>query len=187
MHQNHTRSKVGPQVSPRNTKGSRSKVVPAEPLVTEDRPKKAMKQGVGMGPQKPSPARGTGIGSDESRFDRPGHISEGHASRLLHLSRKNAKRDEFEMIFDSAATDDLATELGEFAVTSMVGGGETWLDKVNAPSEEEDGGPFLETGGEQEFATGSDDESDGYLREAFPTSSASRPESSLSMRRRRRG
>jgi hypothetical protein len=135
---------------------------------------------------KPSPALGAGSLRDDSRFDRPGHIAEQHASRLLHLSRGNAKRDEFEMIFDSAAHDDLATELGEFAVTSMVGGGETWLDKVNAPSEEEDGGPFLETGGEQEFATGSDEESDGYLREALPTSSASRPESVLTMRSRRR-
>lgn len=92
------------------------------------------------------------------RFDRPGHLADAHAARLLEMSRGRVRRDEFALVFESAAFDDLATELAEQAVTSMVGGGETWLDTVNAPVEEEDGGPFLEAGGASEVGDGGDPE-----------------------------
>lgn len=119
------------------------------------------------------------------RFDRPGHISKEHASRLWELSHTHARRSESERAFDFARADDLANELGELAVTSMMGGGETWLDVINAPSEEEDGGPFLETRSAREFAVDSEEDLDGFLREALPTSSAARQESEIFSARRR--
>lgn len=108
------------------------------------------------------------------RYDRPGHLEDAHADRLRHLSQRRAGRDEFAMVFDAVDGDELATELAEQAVTSMVGGGDTWLDTVNAQVDEEEGGPFLETRASKEFASGpeSEDETAGFLREALPTPSA---------------
>lgn len=119
------------------------------------------------------------------RFDRPGHLAREHAERLLRLSRRDAQKDP-EQGFDLGAGDDLASELGEFAVISMVGGGETWLDLVDDPVDEDEGGPFVETQSSREFAPGSDEDSDGFLREALPTSSALARDPSTVLRRRRR-
>jgi hypothetical protein len=120
-----------------------------------------------------------------ARFDRPGHISKEHASRLWELSHTHARRSESDRAFDSASGDDLANELGELAVASMVGGGETWLDVINAPSEEEEGGPFLETRSAREFGVDPEEDLDGFLREALPTSSAARQESEIFVAKRR--
>lgn len=123
-----------------------------------------------------------------ARYDRPGHLEEAHAERLLHMSARRTSRDEFALVFDSAASDDLATELAEQAVSSMMGGGETWLDMVDAPVEEDDGGPFLETRGAREFAAGPEAEDDtaGFMREALPTPSARPPAAFEGVRRGRR-
>lgn len=86
----------------------------------------------------------TRVGRTPVRYDRPGHLEGAHAERLLQLSRRGGSHDEFELVFDAADDDDLATELAEQAVSSMIGGGGTWLDVVNAPVEEEQGGPFVE-------------------------------------------
>lgn len=120
-----------------------------------------------------------------SRFDRPGHLAREHAERLLRLSRRDMQKDR-EQGFDWGDGDDLAAELGEFAVISMVGGGETWLDLVDGHVDEDDGGPFVETQSSREFAPGSDEDSDGFLREALPTSSALAKGASPEFRRRRR-
>lgn len=123
-----------------------------------------------------------------ARYDRPGHLADAHAERLLHMSKGRAARDEFALVFDSAASDDLASELAEQAVSSMMGGGETWLDMVDAPVEEDEGGPFLETRGAREFALGpeAEDDTEGFFREALPTSSAAPPVPFEGVRRRRR-
>jgi hypothetical protein len=103
------------------------------------------------------------------------------------LSHRTAL-DEFALVFDSAGRDDFATELAEQAVTSMVGGGETWLDTLNAQVEEEDGGPFLETRAAREFASGQEahDDTEGFLREAVPTPSAGNSAPFEGVRRGRR-
>lgn len=119
------------------------------------------------------------------RYDRPGHIAEAHAERLRQLSQSRAHRDEFALVFDSAARDELATELAEQAVSSMVGAGETWLDTVNAPVEEEEGGPFVETRAEREYVEPKTDTSDN-AREAVPTPDAGKFAPFQGVRRGRR-
>lgn len=132
-------------------------------------------------PHSPKPSSRPPI----ERFDRPGHLSKEHASRLRELSHGHTRRGEGERAFESARGDDLANELGELAVTSMIGGGQTWLDVINAPSEEEEGGPFLETRSAREFAVDPEEDLDGFLREALPTSSAARQESEIFAAKRR--
>jgi len=105
------------------------------------------------------------------RYDRPGHIAQAHAERLRQLSQSRAGRDEFALVFDSAARDDLAIELAEQAVSSMVGAGGTWLDTVNAPVEEEEGGPFVETRATREQVEPKADTFDN-APDAVPTSNA---------------
>lgn len=186
MRQNHTSTKSVSKSAAPHKKGRRSKPIPSY-LSTTAGPEKSLSGQVARRVAlKPAVVPGSGFARDKTRFDRPGHIAPEHASRLLLLSSKSAKRDEFEMLFDAAANDELATELGEFAVTAMGGGGETWLDMVNAPSEEEEGGPFLETRSAREFAAGSDEDSEGFFREALPTSSAARHDSAPKPRGRQR-
>lgn len=184
MRQNHTSS----------SKSSKSNSVKAKTLLSgpesSTRPAATQTQpAVTMGKEfhQSSGERADSVKS-RARYDRPGHLEEAHAERLLHLSKGRAARDEFALVFDSAASDDLATELAEQAVFSMVGGGETWLDTVNAPVEEEEGGPFLETRGAREFASGPEAEDDtaGFLREALPTPSAGPAVPFEGVRRRRR-
>lgn len=94
-----------------------------------------------------------GPGRRRVRYDRPGHLAAIHADRLRHMSQGSSARDEFELVFDSAAGDDFATELAEQAVRAMAGGGGTWLDTINAQVDEEEGGPFLEPHAGREFAS----------------------------------
>src|SRR5688572_11461337 len=58
------------------------------------------------------------LAKSRARYDRPGHLADAHAERLRHSSRGRPGRDEFTLVFDLAAADDLATELAEQAVTS---------------------------------------------------------------------
>lgn len=157
----------------------RAKPSAALPAKTKQATKSAKSKLAPLPPSSPDSA---------PRYDRPGHLEDSHAARLLQLSRRRSSREERGFIFGSAASDDLAEELAEQAVSSMVGAGETWLDMVNAPVEEEEGGPFLESPGAREFAAGSEDETEGFLREALPTAIALRfePEGVSLLRRRRR-
>jgi hypothetical protein len=170
MRQNHT----GPNKSPKPSKRELSKPGALPPAVVRPRAPGADLEAKALDHAALGiPARLHST-KDRARYDRPGHIADAHAERLLHLSQRRSGRDEFTLVFDSAAGDDLATELAEQAVTSMVGGGETWLDTVNAQVEEEEGGPFLETRADREFASGpeAEDGTQGFLREALPTPSA---------------
>jgi hypothetical protein len=104
-----------------------------------------------------------------ARFDRPGHLADEHAQRLLKMSKRRP-RDDVAFIIANRGTpdDDLAEELAEQAVSTMTTGGDTWMDFMDRTVDEEEGGPFVETRGSREFARGSA-EVDGFLREALPT------------------
>jgi hypothetical protein len=182
MRQNHTTSSKTPRPTVKarhkRTQGSAEASKTAVSLAT-----KPARVEVALASTLAAPPRdGTRV---VSRFDRPGHLAREHAERLLRLSRRDVQKDR-EQGFDWGAGDDLAAELGEFAVISMVGGGETWLDLVDGPVEEDDGGPFVETQSSREFAPGSDEDSEGFLREALPTSSALPKGANPEFRRRRR-
>lgn len=104
------------------------------------------------------------------RFDRPGHLADEHAQRLLNMSKRKAPDDVAFLIANRGAPDDqLAEELAEQAVSTMTTGGDTWMDFMDKTVDEEDGGPFVETPASREFARGSEQDVDGFLREALPT------------------
>lgn len=104
------------------------------------------------------------------RFDRPGHLADDHAQRLLRMSKRRPQDDSAFLMANKGTTDDeLAEELAEQAVSTMTTGGDTWMDFMDKTVEEEEGGPFIETRASKEFARGSEQEVDGFLREALPT------------------
>ena len=71
--------------------------------------------------------------------------------------------------------DDLTERLGEEAVSSMTSGESQLADDWDKHVEEEDGGPFVETQGRDEFADGTDASNiAGATREPFPKTSNSR-------------
>jgi hypothetical protein len=104
------------------------------------------------------------------RFDRPGHLADDHAQRLLRLSKRRPP-DDFAFLLASRGNtdDDLAEELAEQAVSAMTTGGDTWMESMDKTVDEEEGGPFVETRASREFARGAEHEVDGFLREALPT------------------
>jgi hypothetical protein len=69
----------------------------------------------------------------------------------------------------------MAEQLGEEAVSAMTSGESTAEDDWDEHAEEEDGGPFVETSGEEEFATGTDESNTPEAtREPFPKTSGGR-------------
>ncbi len=65
---------------------------------------------------------------------------------------------------------DEAELLGEHYIANALAGEETLPDTLDAVSAEEDGGPWIETSGEKEFALDVDASNPrGSHREAFPT------------------
>lgn len=74
---------------------------------------------------------------------------------------------------DTRGRDDLAEELGEGFITTATSGQESGQDNLDEVVDEEVGGPFLETTGEEQFATGTDGSNPrGAERAAFPTANA---------------
>ena len=110
-------------------------------------------------------------GKSRVRYDRPGHLEERHAQRLLRLS--GGSRNVSDVAFLKQGRwrhDELANELAEYAIHAMTAGGDSLLDARDASSDEEHGGPFVETPASQEFAHGSARTTAGFFREALPTS-----------------
>ena len=76
---------------------------------------------------------------------------------------------------DPRVNDDLAEELGEGFLSAATSGQESGQEALDAVVEEELGGPFLETDGEHQFASGTDRSNPrGAERAAFPTANADR-------------
>lgn len=105
-----------------------------------------------------------------------GHLDPGHAARLRRLSHETEVTDtDVAFVAEAHSSDDMTERLGEEAVSAMTKGGSQHADDWDTPVEEEDGGPFVETGGEEEFATGTDASNTAdATREPFPTTSRSR-------------
>ena len=103
------------------------------------------------------------------RRDGSGRLDPKYARDLRALSRENNGDDNDRAFFKAPRTgDDLAEELGEEAVGTMTSG-EAQGDRLsNEEVEEERGGPFVKTGGE-EFAGGTDRSNPrDATREPFP-------------------
>jgi hypothetical protein len=125
--------------------------------------------------QKPSQARpaGTPVKRDVRRIDGSGHVDPAHAARLLELSRETHEVvDDRGFVKKHRSQESIAEELGEGAVTNMTTGEDTLPDSLDESSEEESGGPFVETPASEEFAEGTDESNiPGATREPFPKTS----------------
>lgn len=108
-------------------------------------------------------------------FDASGHLAPAQARHLLELGRATNTTDSIEAFIASSCTDDdLAEELAEAAVTSMTSGEDALFGALDADVVEEHGGPFVETSGGTEFASGTDESNIAEAtREPFPRANGS--------------
>lgn len=138
----------------------KKKKVAAKEVVAKAAPKKKVKAKA-----KPRPS----VGGDKRR-DATGHLRPEYAKQLREKSRefRDDGNDNQAFFKKSRAHDDLAEELGEEAVQAMTSG-EDASDRLEAPTDEEVGGPFIRTRGRQEFARGTDKSNPkDATREPFP-------------------
>lgn len=110
------------------------------------------------------------------RKDPAGHLDPAHAARLLRLSRETDQHDaDVGFVAGPRSKDAMAEQFGEEAVSAMTSGESKASDDWNEHAEEEDGGPFIATSGDEEFATGTDESNTAdATREPFPKTSSSR-------------
>jgi hypothetical protein len=112
-------------------------------------------------------------GVSRSSLENSGHIDPDHAQRLLELSRETKETsDDRSFVTKPRARDGLAERMGEEAVDAMTSGEDATTNEADQWVEEEEGGPFVETTAEEEFAD--DDEAPnvpGAMREPFPRTS----------------
>jgi protein-disulfide isomerase len=104
------------------------------------------------------------------RRDATGHLDPRYQALLLKQSGRSGDADQTRAFFARArSADDLAERLGEEAVEAATGGGEEAEDRFDEVVPEENGGPFVETSSEVEFAAGTDASNiAGAKREPFP-------------------
>src|SRR3954464_11812166 len=91
------------------------------------------------------------------REDRPGHLDPKYADKLRAISEEGREHDENRVFVGEGQTkDDLAGERGEEAVVARTSGEDNLGDDLDARVADEDGGPFVTTSGDEEFAAGTD-------------------------------
>ncbi|OQX68587.1 MAG: hypothetical protein B6A08_09290 [Sorangiineae bacterium NIC37A_2] len=121
--------------------------------------------------KKPSsnPAVTASGAASRARYDRPGHIDPEHAERLLALSGSSRNGQGRAFVEAERVEDDFAEELAETAIASMTSGEDALTEDLDAPVDEEKGGPFIETSGNVEFAGGTDESNtEDATREPLP-------------------
>lgn len=116
---------------------------------------------------QPDPAR--------PRYDRPGHLDPAHAERLLGIARAaRGEQDEKPFWEPNSGEDDLAEEIGEAAIATMTSGEDALRRDLDAPVDEERGGPFIVTSANTEFAGGTDESNiEDATREPLPLANRS--------------
>lgn len=109
-------------------------------------------------PRKPKPG-----------YDASGHMDPAYVARLRELGQEGRDVDPEAFLDATGVGDDLAEELAEAAVATMTSGEEELLPQLEAEVAEDDGGPFIETSGNTEFAGGTDESNIAdATREPFP-------------------
>jgi hypothetical protein len=99
--------------------------------------------------------------------DGAGHLDPKVAADLQALVNDEAPADDHAFLHASRSKEPVAEQLGESFVAQVTSGGE---EAVDEPVEEETGGPFVETTGQDEFASGTDRSNPkDATREPFPT------------------
>ena len=93
------------------------------------------------------------------REDRPGHLDPHYAASLLEKSGGHPGRDDQNsraFLARNRAQEELAEELGEEGVIAMTSGQDQFRDNADRDNADEQGGPFVETSPNSEFAAGTD-------------------------------
>jgi hypothetical protein len=115
------------------------------------------------------------------RRDATGHIDPGHEQRLLKLARGGRNPDgdadsTHAFIAGRKTNESIGEELGEAFLESATSGEPSEVERFDQVTEDEDGGPFVTTLAEEEFAVGPDESgAEGDACEPFPTSSSALP------------
>lgn len=103
------------------------------------------------------------------REDRPGHLDPKYAASLRELGHEAHAKDAKAFVDGAKSGDDLAEELAEEAVVAMTSGEDGLEDDLQAPVDEENGGPFVRSTAKEEFAKGTDASNPkSAKREPFP-------------------
>jgi hypothetical protein len=161
--------KAGPRVSTRVVRTAKKRAAkPARKAAPKPLAKAALKPAAAAPRQKksrmakPAPRR---------RYDRPGHLDPKYAAELRAQSGVEEKDPRAFLDGPRSPNDDLAEERGEQVVEKATTGEDAGEESLDQQVPEEDGGPFVETSGTQEFAEGADASNPkGAFREPFPTS-----------------
>lgn len=109
--------------------------------------------------------------------DASGHIDPKHEHRLLSIAREGHNADgtkdsEHAFIAGRKTREMLGEELGEAFLESATTGEPCEMERFDQVTEDEDGGPFVLTLGEEEFADGVDgSNTSDATREPFPRTS----------------
>ena len=105
--------------------------------------------------------------------DGAGHLNPEHAARLLELSQEShGEEDQRGFVKGHHSNEAIAEEFGEGAVSNMTSGEDSLPDALDEDTDEDTGGPFVETSAAEEFADGPDASNiEGATREPFPKTS----------------
>jgi hypothetical protein len=104
------------------------------------------------------------------RRDGSGHLNPEYQAHLLALSRSGRERVTEAFVDSTTDTDPGATELAYEYVESATGAQSEGQEMLDRFMPEEEGGPFVETSAQTEFAMDSDAPNiEGATREPFPT------------------
>ena len=105
------------------------------------------------------------------RIDGAGHLDPHYAAGLHARSQESARPEEIAGYSQEALRNDSTAErAGESFIETANSGENNEPDVVDGVVIEDEGGPFVETTGAEEFATGTDESNPPEaLREPFPT------------------
>lgn len=127
-------------------------------------------------PKSGNTAQGAPSVAKPSPAPTAGHLDPAHAARLLRLSRETDVSDtDVAFVAKPRSSDATAEQFGEETVSAMTSGESSNEEDRDEHVEEEDGGPFVETSAEEEFAAGTDESNIAdATREPFPKTSGGR-------------
>jgi hypothetical protein len=115
------------------------------------------------------------------RRDAAGRIDPKYARELLEKARETQNRDDSPeagqaFLKRASSNEALAEEFGEAFVEAVTSGEESEADRHEEITLEENGGPFVETSANEEFAVGTDESNIATAtREPFPRTSKALP------------
>jgi hypothetical protein len=115
------------------------------------------------------------------RRDAQGHIDPKYARELLEKGREtknddNSPEANHACLKGASSHDELAEELGEAFVQAVTSGEESEGDRHERVTPEENGGPFVETSANEEYAVGTDESNIAEAtREPLPRTSKAVP------------